>query len=364
MQKHNPENARIKHRYFHFLREARGRSAASVEAAAKALSRFESDQKFRSFKAYRPEQAMAFKRRLAEQTAVRSGRPLSKATLSSTMAHLREFIIWLADQPGYKSHINYTDAAYFHLSEQDERIARARLDKPVPTLEQIRHVIDRMPIGNAIQLRDRAVVALILLTGARDGAVKSLKLKHLDLAGKRLVHDAREVTTKARKSFVADFLPVGERIEQIVSDWVGYLTSELHWGPDDPLFPVPRRELGPDHRFRVGGLERRHWTTTNPIRDIFRHAYEAADMPYYSPHQVRHMLAALAEKECRSPEEFKAWSQSLGHSRVLTTFTSYGKVEERRQSELIRGLGQPRKNRDEALQQIAQLAAASLSRGN
>jgi len=32
---------------------------------------------------------------------------------------------------------------------------------------------------------------------------------------------------------------------------------------------------------------------------------------------------------CLGPEEFKAWSQNLGHDNVLTTFTSYGKILER-----------------------------------
>jgi integrase/recombinase XerD len=363
MPKHNPENARIKHSYFQFLREARGRSNASVDAVAKALSRFEVDTRFRPFKAFHHQQAIAFKRRLAEQTNVRTGKPLSKATLLSTLAHLKEFFIWLAGQRIYKSRISYTDASYFHLSEQDERIARARLEKPVPTLEQIRHVIATMPAGDAIQRRDRAVVALILLTGARDGAVKSLKLKHLDLAGKRVVHDAREVTTKARKTFIANFLPVGDGTEEIVREWADYLTTDLHWAPDDPLFPATGRELGPDRRFRAAGLERKHWTSAGPIRGIFRHAFSAAHLPYYTPHQVRHMLAALAEKHCRTPEEFKAWSQSLGHSRVLTTFMSYGKVDARRQAELIHALGQPKKSKEEALNKIAQLAE-ELRRGD
>ena len=39
------------------------------------------------------------------------------------------------------------------------------------------------------------------------------------------------------------------------------------------------------------------------------------------------------------PEEFKAWSQNLGHEQVLTTFSSYGQVAQDRQAELIRGLG-------------------------
>jgi hypothetical protein len=42
---------------------------------------------------------------------------------------------------------------------------------------------------------------------------------------------------------------------------------------------------------------------------------------------------------CKSPEEYKAWSQNLGHENVLTTFSSYGDVALHRQAEIIRGLG-------------------------
>ena len=41
------------------------------------------------------------------------------------------------------------------------------------------------------------------------------------------------------------------------------------------------------------------------------------------------------EKLCRTPEEFKAWSQNLGHEKVLTTYTSYGEIPCQRQGELF-----------------------------
>lgn len=31
-------------------------------------------------------------------------------------------------------------------------------------------------------------------------------------------------------------------------------------------------------------------------------------------------------ERCRTAEEFKAWSQSLGHQDVLVTFNSYGNI--------------------------------------
>ena len=50
-------------------------------------------------------------------------------------------------------------------------------------------------------------------------------------------------------------------------------------------------------------------------------------------------LALLGGHICKSPEEYKAWSQNLGHEDVLTTFSSYGEIERHRQGEIIRALG-------------------------
>jgi integrase/recombinase XerD len=41
--------------------------------------------------------------------------------------------------------LKYSASEYFNLSEKDTRVATARREKPVPTLEQIRHVITLMP---------------------------------------------------------------------------------------------------------------------------------------------------------------------------------------------------------------------------
>lgn len=40
----------------------------------------------------------------------------------------------------------------------------------------------------------------------------------------------------------------------------------------------------------------------------------------------------LGENLCQTPEEFKVWSQNLGHEGILTTFYSYGDVQDYRQA--------------------------------
>ena len=73
MKKHNPANERIKRNYFSFLKEAKRHSEPTIDAAAKALNRFEVYTKYRDFKAFHFEQAIAFKRNLADQKGQMSG---------------------------------------------------------------------------------------------------------------------------------------------------------------------------------------------------------------------------------------------------------------------------------------------------
>jgi len=338
MTKHNPANERIKRLYFGYLREARRRSHASIDGVAMALARFESATGHRDFGKFHREQAVAFKRKLDQQTALRTGQRLSRATVNSTLAALRSFFIWLADQPGYKRRISYSDADYFNLSEKDVRIAKAVREKPFPTVAQVNHVLRSAPASTDIELRDRALIALVLLTGVRDGALASLKLKHVDMAQSRLDQDAREVKTKFSKTFSTWFFPVEGPAHAILASWIDHLRGDLLWGDDDPVFPATRMALGPDGGFVAAGLKREIWRTAEPIRRIFRQAFERAGLPYFKPHSIRDTLVQLGEMTCKTPEEFKAWSQNLGHENVLTTFTSYGAVAAHRQAVLIRGL--------------------------
>lgn len=63
---------------------------------------------------------------------------------------------------------------------------------------------------------------------------------------------------------------------------------------------------------------------------------------------------------CKSPEEYKAWSQNLGHEQVLTTFLSYGSVAPDRQGEIIRGLGAGRQTEQPGPDEIAEAVVRRL----
>ena len=342
MTKCNAGNERIKRQYFRFLREAKGQSEVTVDGVAKALDRFELYAKYRDFGSFHPDQAIAFKDHLAKQLGEQSGKPLSKATLHGTLGHLKRYFQWLACQPGYKSKVKYSDAEFFNFYGKEVRIATARREPKVPTLEQIKHVINLMPTNTELERRDRALVAFTLITGARDGAIASMKLKHVDPTTDSVYQDAREVKTKFSKTFITNFFPVGEEARVIVADWVSYLRNQKLWGHDDPLFPATRVEVGSEHLFQAVGLLREPWKSASPIRVIFRRAFAKAGLAYFNPHSFRNTLVRLAQQLCESPEEFKAWSQNLGHESPLTTFVNYGVVAPERQAEIIAKLATPR----------------------
>lgn len=337
MRKHHPENERTKRRYFEYLKHAKQLSETSVDQAAAAISDFESITGHRDFRKFRIELAQKYKRNLAERANPKTGKPLAKATISSRLMALKTFFEWLAGQPGFRSRLTYSDAKYFRPSANEERIAKAAREKPVASVEQIRHVLSSMPTETDIQRRDRALIAFTLLSGARDNAIASMSLKHVDLDKKTVFQDARDVRTKNRKTFTTWFFPVGADIEAIVVEWIGWLKSEKLFGPDAPIFPATKVALG-DSGFENGGLDRKHWKSAAAIRKIFREAFEAAGLPYFNPHSFRNTLAVFGEKVCPNAEAFKAWSQNLGHEHVLTTFTSYGNVSSHRQGEIFNQL--------------------------
>jgi hypothetical protein len=72
--------------------------------------------------------------------------------------------------------------------------------------------------------------------------------------------------------------------------------------------------------------------------------------------------AGPSERVCRTPEEFKAWTQNLGHEQVLTTFRSYGEVSAERQAEIIRKLNcaeEPKMDADQVLKALEKIVRRS-----
>lgn len=337
MRKLNPQNERLKRSYCRFLRDARGKSEQTIDAARKALDRYEHNTGAKDFKSFNREQAIGFKERLASTKRVRSDQRLSHSTQTATLAALKEFFTWLAWQPGYKSKIHVPDIEYLNPSMKDAAVAKAAKLRDFPSLEQIRAAISSMPIDTVVARRNRALIAFAILTGIRDRALASLSLRHVDLSkSPPLVRQEPDrVATKFSKGIVTYFFPMGDDLARIVSKWIFELRSVHLFGPNDPVFPRTKVIRGNNSEFYAAGVEPRHWSDAAPIRQIFRDAFTAANLPYFPPHSFRHTLGHLMQTACKTGQQIKAWSQNLGHESVGTTLTAYGRIDPHRQGEVI-----------------------------
>ena len=328
MMPRNPKNERLKRQYGDFLKHADGKAEQTIRQIEKAIQRYQAFTAHVDFGTFNQQRARAFKDDLA-------GQKLAKATIHSTLTSLKRFFCWLAVQPGYRSKINPSDIEFLSLSDKDIRAAKAPAERSLPTLDQILRATETMPADTSIEKRNRALMAFVALTGTRDGAAVSLRLKHFDTTRNLVIQNPNEVKTKFSKRISSFLLPVDDKLKAIFIEWVRYLKAELLFGNDDPLFPKTKMTLDENNCFKADGLSREFWASATPVRDIFRAAFQAADLPCYSPHTFRHMIVSEMYRRKLSIAQFKAWSQNLGHEGAMTTLTSYGTLSLEEQGQLI-----------------------------
>jgi len=335
MRKINEENERTKRRYLQYLKGPKRKDPTTVLKAAEGILRFEASTGYANFKRFRIEQAVKFQERLNNDLSKTTGKPLSKSTIRSILAANKGFIFWLADQNGYKSRIRHSDADYFNMDAKGARVASAVRETPYPSMEMARHAFSYMPEATEIDSRNKALFAFLMLTGARDGAVASLRLKHINMIDGCVYQDAREVKTKNSKTITTYFLPVDPGYLDCFTAWLKHLKGVALFGPGDPLFP-PAKIKSIDGTFQVAGLNRETYKNANAIRAVIKEAFTRADLPPFTPHAFRKTLVKWADSAYPSREAFKAFSQNIGHTSVITTVSAYCAVSTERQGELIK----------------------------
>jgi integrase len=342
---YNPDNERVKEKYFRMLKNAGQMGAKTIRIIANAIRRFEKSTGFRDFKKFKVEDAVAFKVHL-DQAPGRRGGTLSVGAKVAMLTHLSTFFEWLSRERGYRKYIDTNDTAYFKPSLSDMRATKSPTVKDAPTLAEILIAVRAMPTTTEIERRNRAMVAMTILTGMRDAALISLRLRHVRLDKDLVLQDPKTgVKTKNSKAIFSFFYPVDPMFKEIVIEWVNEMAS--HHGPDQPVFP--RTKMKSDEvttNYAVAGLDDQPWTNTGHARKIFRAAFESAGLRYYKPHLFRDTLTHLMLVTCKTFEEMKAWSQNLGHRSLETTLGIYATIKPDRQGVLLKALSEPKVDPD------------------
>ena len=234
MRKVIEENERMKCKYVFYLEEADGLDEKSTDKVLAAILKFEQSTGFKPFKRFHIEQAAKFKTYLSQAKNQR-GQPLSHSTVDATLTLVRKFFHWLAGQAGYKKVLTYSDTRYFNNNRKSARIAHTANDKEAPSPEAAFHAFQAMPSATEFERRDKALFAFFMLTGARVGAVASLRLKHIDLFNGKVFQDPREVNTKAAKYIDTVFMPVDAAYLECFTKCVNYLHRKVLWPSRCPI---------------------------------------------------------------------------------------------------------------------------------
>jgi integrase len=335
MAKRIEQNERAKRDYVFFLEETEGLDEKSTDKVLAAIRKFEESTGFKPFHKFRIEQAARFKRDLNRAKNPRTGKPLSYSTVDSTLALVRKFFVWLAGQSGYRSKFSYSDAAYFKNNRKDARRAHTQRNVPHPSIDAALRAFQAMANETEVERRDKALFALLMLTGARVGAVATLKLKHVNILECHVRQDAREVATKNAKDIDSWFFPVNADYLECFNAWVDYLRAEKLFGPEDALFPKSRAGYKAGEGFANLGLSREGYSGTTKLNQIIRTAFAQVQLPEYTPHSFRKTLFLFGTELCQTLEEIKAWSRNLGHENLATSYNSYLPMSRERQREIL-----------------------------
>jgi len=352
MNQNTYKNETIKRKYYGFLDSSEGFSRETIDAHEKAIWLWEDHTKEADFAGFNMTTARAFRDWLKEKKKARSDDRVSLSYCYDMIRHLKDFFTWLSEQPSYKSKINKTAIAYLSLSRADIKKALQPKNTGYPSLEEIKSVIENIKGTFEIDMRDKALISLTFLTGARISAIISLPIRSYDKKQQTIDQDPKMgVKTKNSKHITTAIIPFTYKEPlQYFATWVDYLVNQKGFKPTDPIFPSTKLEKKENSLsyYNAGNVSNEYWSNATPARKIFEKRFEQAGVKYYHPHTLRHALVKELSKLPLTEEEKKAVSQNLGHEHIGTTFGSYGygQIEENRQIEIVRNLDFEGKKRE------------------
>ncbi len=319
---YNSKNEQMKRKYEQYLTHSKGLGIDSINVARRALARYDAFSKHADYKTFNAQKAIDFKAYLDAQK-------MAKTTHANCIKQMKQFFEWLALQPGYKSKIQRDAVDYLNLSHKEKQLLRTGKVEHIPTLENVRQLVQSIQPVTEVDQRDCALISFLCLTGMRDSAVATLPLKSFN-SNTLLVDQNPEdgVKTKFTKRIYSKMFRFDEQMVQHVLDWVAYLYKRGFVGTD-PMFPRSknRKEEGNLSFQDAQEVEPVFWKDGTNIQRVVKQRSEAAGLEYFHPHLYRHLAIQLALTRARGGDEIKAISQNFGHEEVATTLSVYGNYQ-------------------------------------
>ncbi len=309
------KNEVIKREYFNHCRSAQGFANSTINKYAQCIYKWQQCFENEDFANFTKDKCDDFKKYLKEKAEENN---TSLSNQYDILRHLKKFFVWLSEQKGYEK-IRKTDLDYLRLSKKETNIALEKQEKDIPTLDEIKSVVNNIRVKTEVDMRDKALIAFLILTGMRISAVISLPMQAFDKQ-KLIIEQSPKmgVKTKNSKKILSTFLPIDwESGEEIFLNWYYYLENKKGFSAKKPIFPA-------NQTFSLAEVSDEFWSSSNPSRKIIRERCENANVSYYNPHSFRHSAVAFMSEKGLSEADKRSISLVLGHKDIGTTFGSYG----------------------------------------
>jgi integrase len=325
-----PANERILHAYLVFAGQYHQRT---IEAVLASIRDFERCLAPKSFEGITPKDVSDWRDHLLRRGDPDAPGARSRSTVRHRASHVRTFLRWLVQQPGYRR-LNPGLADYARLPKAASAALLQPPPRPYPSLEEALAMVAAMPRRSMRERRDRAIVAVLFLTGLRADTAASIRFGDLDPEARSVQVNARHVRSKNGKSLTVSWFPVGEAFEAILRGWIAELRQ---YGAEagDALFTQDAALSGRRTLIRPDASPLKPWASSDPIRRAFKNGCRAAGLPAYTPHAARHFLKALGDELCRTEQQRDAWSKNLGHETRQITVSHYAKITDAQRKDIL-----------------------------
>ncbi len=262
---------------------------------------------------------------------------LSTSTVKHTASHLISFFEWCLKKDKF-ARLPKDLPAYFQLPKAALASATASAPRPFPTIDEAENKLLEMPSVSLLDRRARAIFAIAFLGALRADTIISLRLKHVDVAGRWIIQDGTTLRSKNGKSDNITWFPIPQSFADEVVRWCETLRA-LAYRDEDALFPSA------DNLF-VHGLTVAHDRKPIPVM-LTKHAVSEAfaiacrnGPNTYSPHSAKHTIGALRDEKHLTHYQRRAWSENMGHESERTTETHYAKLTDVQRAQALTSTAQ------------------------
>ncbi|MBO6673416.1 MAG: hypothetical protein JJ926_18410 [Roseitalea sp.] len=327
----NKINKRWLARYQNFLLENQGYSEKTVDEHLRSLAHASAVADHTTFTLYSIQLVVRVKKTLSAHLDGDVAM-LSRSTIHRVLNHCTMFFEWLERHDDVRWEPDLP--GYFRPSKQERRLAAQAVKETELTFGQAASMFRLMPASTAIEIRNRAIIALPLMTGIRVDALASLRGKHVDVQFWWINQLPPEVRTKFGKHIRSYCLDLGYGLRDALKAWARW-RDENGFGDQDAFFLPDRfihcNPIGLTYRPADPANPAEPWQSTDRLRAIIRAAAECAGMTdlEVGAHDFRKVLKPYLSSQADMSERHKqALQLNLGHQPRETIDKHYSKMSD------------------------------------